>query len=127
MAVEIYWQNKKQMIIRQNFFGRVSLQDLHQALAMTSLMLHDVEHEVDVIINIAQGATPPARMLSLVPVASQKLRENCRLVVIVNPIPMVKAIVNYTRRQSSSVATNVYFADDIFEARGLIAYYNSLI
>lgn len=127
MAVEIYWQSKKKKIIRQNYFGRVTMVDLYQALNMTSLMLDDVDHEVDVIINIAKGATPPARMLSLAPVAQQKLRSNCRLVMIVNPMPMVRAVVKYAQCYAYAVSTNVYFAEDIFEARGLIAYYNSLI
>mgnify|MGYP001324052518 CR=1 FL=1 len=127
MAVEVYWQNEKKTIIRQNYFGRVSMEDLHQAIAMTRIMLNDVDYEVDVIINIARGAIPPARMVSAAYVAEAKLPKNRRLVVIVNPTPMVKALVKLSRSTAPGVTANMYFADDMFEARGLIAYYNSLI
>jgi len=127
MGAEVHWLNENKTLIQHNYFGRVSHEDLRKAIEMTAVMLADIGHQADVIINIVQGSIPPARMLTLAPLVEARECSNMRLMVVVHPTAMIQSVVLMARKTYPRIANRVYFADDIFEARGLIAYYNSLI
>lgn len=123
MGIDLYWDNKEQTVMLCEFNGDWSWDELHAVLRTIKQLSVERGRVFGAIVDVRGGLRLPGgtifnrealtnfrKMLQLDP-------EGKGPVVIVGMNPMIRTIFDTAGRLEPSVTENVYFADDMQEAR----------
>ena len=91
MPVNIVWDNSDKTIIRMEYTGSWTWEELYAATAQSHVMLNEVEHKVDFVHYWVPGAHVPSNALVHSKNLIEKRHPKVNIVAIVGVNPLLKA------------------------------------
>lgn len=123
MGINVVWDNDEQTIIRYEFNGRWTWNDLFAALDKVQEMSTSVEHRVDAIIDLSRADLMPAGAFFSFDGRknAQKLASKADaargLIAIAGANSFIRSIYDAFRSFNRSVSSGIHFADNAAQAR----------
>lgn len=125
MGIKLLWDNEEKTILRHVYDGEWSPEGYHAAMQESQRMLMSVPHAVDVILDMRRSATPPFGILPAYQEADKLVPDNQRLVIMVRPGMIMKALNRIISDIAPRSSANRIVANSMDEARALIDEYQS--
>ena len=121
MPVQVIWDDEARTCLRHIYIGNLTIDDYINAVNEVEQMSKSVSHTVHSIMDRSQVLTTPAVMLPVMRYANKHVPPNLGLRVIIKGGMFTRAIVDLGRRVAPRLAQNIYFANDLDDARAIIA------
>ena len=91
MPIELSWDDDAKTILRHTYAGAWTVAEFYEAVDASRNLLLEVDHPVDLIIDMRDGPDPPRGITPAYQYADRKVPENQRLIVMVNPSEYMRA------------------------------------
>lgn len=92
MPIRVYWEDEKQALVRYDFEGRWTWDELYTAYYQAIAMENSVSHRVDIILDMRKSGFIPANALLHMKNFSDKQPPNVGLSIFVTPNAFVSAL-----------------------------------
>ena len=125
MGIRLLWGNEEKTILRHIYDGKWTVDDYRGAMEESRQMLLSVQHPVDLIIDMRKSASPPFGILPAYQETDQLVPDNQRLVIMVKPGMIMKALNRIITDIAPRSSANGIIAESMDEAHALIAEYQS--
>ena len=125
MGIKLLWDNQDKTILRHIYEGQWTADDYRDAMEESRRMLLSVAHPVDLVLDMRRSAPPPFGILPVYQETDHLVPNNQRLVVMVKPGMIMKALNRIIGDIAPKSSANRIVAENIEEARALIAEYQS--
>src|SRR5215216_1413174 len=83
MPIEIYWSNHEKTLIRWEFVGAWTGNDLHEIIQKSNEMINAQQHIVNHIIDMTQSTTVPPRVIAEMRYSVSQMPQNIGRVIII--------------------------------------------
>ena len=123
MGIRLAWDNEEKTALCHIYEGKWTIEDFYHAVDESQRLLLEVDHPVDLIVDMRTSAAPPPGILPAYRYADQRVPENQRLIVMVKTDSVMKAFNRVIGDIAPRASENRYLADSMEEARQLIAKY----
>ena len=121
MAVKVYWENDEKTIIRYDFEGHWTWDDLYPEYDRAIKMEKSVDHCVDVILDMRESQSIPLSAITHVRSIAGKQPDNVGLSVLVTTNRAILTLYNVGMKIDKNIAKYFAAASTIEEAYALIA------
>lgn len=125
MPYEILWEDEARSIIRHRYIGAVDVSEYYEVIRINVERLAEVDHPVDVIVDVREMQTDLKGFLTAVRYADRKVPANQRLLIVVGANSFAKVMGNIAQKIAPKAAGNVYFVDDLKQALQRIREYRA--
>lgn len=125
MGIQLVWEDDDKTILRHIYEGIWTVADFIGAVDESRKLLLEVEHPVDLIIDMREAAGPPPKIMSAYRYADQKVPPNQRLIVMVNPNEYMKTFNNIVGKIAPRAAENRNLVESMDGAFELIAEFRA--
>jgi hypothetical protein len=121
MPVTIQWDNEEKSIVRMQYVGRWTWEELYAATTQSHTMLDEVDHKVDFIHDWLKSNAIPANAIVHSKNLIEKRHPNVGIVVLVWTNPVIKAMwtafsskvyANLTKRYTFWLTSSIEEARD---------------
>ena len=120
MAVTVEWFNAEQTIIRYEFVGRWSWEELHDAIEQVQTMIGGVGHRVDIVIDLTQNRGIPSGALAQMRGGTMRANDNWGMGVFIGTGTFIKALLHTFTRVYPKMGERYATADTLEDAHRLI-------
>lgn len=122
MSIEVDWYNEEQDIIIHHIEGRWTINELREAAIRAWNMMRDVDHIVDVIMDVRTGHRLPSGFMVHGKHIATARPDNGGIIVIVGGTAFMKALYQvYVKAYGQKTPDfSVYFAETVGAAENLI-------
>ena len=121
MSVRAYWVNEEKTVVRYDFEGNWTWDELYPVFQEALAMERSVPHRVDVILDMTRAGRLPANALLHVKNISDKQPDNIGLTVIVSPNQFVGSLYTIGVRFYAKIAYYFRVTKTFDEANAVIA------
>lgn len=121
MPITVIWDNDEKTAFHWIFEGKWNWKEYAQAMDQADKLAKEVEHPIDVIVNMAQSKLIPSHALSNIRAKMGAEPHKLGLVVIITNNPLVKAIGNALPRLNRRFENKIAIAATVEQARQTIA------
>lgn len=131
MAVTYHWHDEDRTLLYINYTGNWGMKEYARAIETTYLMLDEVNHPVDLIINMIDSTASMPKLFAQISVREMehlntRAHPNQRQVVIAGGSLFLRTIINVVRKSAPRLLNTVVYADKLEEARSIIHRNNAL-
>lgn len=131
MAVTFDWHDEDQTLLYITFTGDWGMREFSRAIETIYVMLDEVDHPVDLIINMIDSTASMPRLFAQISVREMehlntRVHANQRQVVIAGGSLFLRTIFNVMRKSAPRLINHVVYADKLEEARSIIHRNNAL-
>jgi len=127
MGIELAWQDEEKTILCHTYDGAWTVQNFYDAVDTSRAWLIEVEHPVDLIIDMRTADGPPPKITSAYQYADRKVPDNQRLIVMVDPTEVMKAFNNVVGKIAPRASQYRYVVESMDDAIQLIADYRAVL
>jgi hypothetical protein len=120
MPIQVHWHNEAKTILRYDFEGVWTWDDLYAAIRDVNGMMGSVPHRVDVIITMFNSRTIPSGALVHMQSGSTRAASNWGMGVFVGNNPLVKALLTAFTKVYPRFNQRYTIASSLEEAEALI-------
>lgn len=124
MPILTYWEDDTKRILREDFIGQWTVDDILHMVAQSRQMVSSVDYPVDTIVDVSRSLTNPAKIFML---PNSKIREiraltppNQRLVLVMGMNVVWASIVKLLIRIASFADNTVHPVTSLEEAYAVI-------
>jgi hypothetical protein len=121
MGIKLLWDNQEKTVLCHIYAGKWTPDDFRGAVEESRQLLLSVGHPVDLIIEMSKSDPPPFGVLPAYQEADSLVPDNQRLVVMVKPGTIMKALNRIIADIAPRASANRMIVDSLEEARALIA------
>lgn len=123
MPITITWDNAEQTVLRWDYQGEWTWQELLDANEISYAMVAAQPHIVDIIVDMTHSPTLPSNTISLYRSLRHQIRtaENAGTTILIGCSPYVKAIIYTLSRIPRLYIHQFSVADSLAEARAILA------
>ena len=125
MSIELIWYDEDKTVLRHLYDGHWTPQEFIAAVNESRRLLLDVDHPVDLIIDMRTAEGPPSGINSAYQYADRMVPDNQRLIVMVNPTEYMQAYNQVVGKIAPRAAQNRYVVETLDDAVQLIIDYRS--
>jgi len=121
VPISVEWANAEKTIILRRIWDYWDHNDVHQMTDTTCVMLSQVNHVVDVIVDCGAPFTvDPTRLISAVRRSEKLMPENMGIIVLVKANKFVQTLLNINRLNAPRLTSRARFVDTMSEAYMLL-------
>jgi hypothetical protein len=120
MSIAIDWFDAEHTIIRYQFEGRWTWDDLYGAITQVNTMLASVDHKVDVIIDFERSLGVPPGALTHLRSNSLRAADNWNGGVFVGVNPFIRALLSAFLSVNRKLTERYAVANTMGEAQAII-------
>jgi len=124
MAIQVFWDNPEQTIIRQEFIGRWISDDYVQSVFTMYEMIGSVPHKVHIIVDMLQTEGFATRMMAAAPRFNANLPTNRGQTIGINIPAYLVSIVRVALRLYPRLGRSLHFVATLDEAYTTIKKYS---
>jgi hypothetical protein len=121
MAIQVYWEDDSKTIVRYDFEGTWTWDDLYKVFYQALAMETSVSHRVDVILDMRQSGRIPHNALTHIKNISDKEPPNIGLSVFVTSNRFLISLYNVGIKFYNKIGYYFRLTSTIEEAHALIA------
>lgn len=125
MPVTVEWFNDEHTMIRYEFIGRWSWEELHDAIEQVQAMIGGVSHRVDILIDLSQNQGIPSGALTQMRGGTLRANRNWGMGVFIGTGTFIRALLNTFTRVYPKMGERYATADTLDDALRLIAQQRS--
>lgn len=129
MNIDVIWDNPEQTILRYVFKPRWNWNDLHTAMKEATLLMDEIDHRVDIIMDVSSASLIPSGAIAQAQKAfATPKHANAGITVVVSTSSFAQALVAVGRKLSGRAAQNweMDFVTTLEQAREHIRRNHSL-
>ena|SRR5689334_12914000 len=119
MTIEVKWDNDEQIIIRWNFVGRWTEQELHEAIRQSNELVEAQDHTVNHIIDFSRAEGLPPNIISGAKNAINQMPKNLGQVVVLTEGRAINVMAEALQR-FSWFSNKIHLAKNDAEAKAFI-------
>ncbi len=123
MAIEVFWDNPEQTIIRQDLGGMWTSEQYFESVMQMYSMMKTVSHRVHIVVDLTNVVGHPTRMAAAAPRLNAHLPPNRGLTVGINVPRYIVTIIHVATRLYPRLGRHVYFVKSLQEAYEVIKTY----
>lgn len=124
MNIDVIWDNPEKTAVRYIFKPRWNWADLHGAMQEAAKLMAEVNHRVDIIMDVTSASLIPSGAIAQAQkaFATQK-HGNAGTTIVVSTSSFAQALVAVGRKLSGRAAQNwdMEFANSLDQARNVLA------
>lgn len=121
MTIRVYWEDETKTIVRYDFEGKWTWNELYPVYYEAIAMENSVPHRVDVILDLTRSGTLPANSLLHVKNISEKQPPNIGLSVIVTTNRFVLSLYSVGVKFYGKIGYYFRVVSTLEEAHAMIA------
>jgi hypothetical protein len=121
MPIQVQWDNEDKTILRYQYEGAWTWDDLYTALAQGYEWIDTVDHTVDIIIDLRQSSIIPSSALTHARNLDKHRHPRIGLTIAVGANRFIQLLADTFKRLVPSVASQYTLLATLDEARALIA------
>jgi hypothetical protein len=125
MPINVTWKNAAKTILVFSYEGRWDLNDFYQSNEKANFMLDEVDHPVDLVLDVVASRTAPNGLMNAMNNTSRKLHPNTRLMIMVGLNVFARALINMYFKIYPAMYKErpIYFASNDDEIQAIIAHF----
>jgi hypothetical protein len=121
MPVNVYWEDSEKTLLRYDFLGKWTWNDLYHALNKAQTMEMSVTNRVDVLLDMRHSITIPDSALTHIRNLVEKQPPNVGIFVVITQSKFITSLFEAAARLYQRVALYVFIASNEALAHDMIA------
>ncbi|MBC7869282.1 MAG: hypothetical protein H7Y09_00470 [Chitinophagaceae bacterium] len=127
MGITAYWHDDTKTIMRLDYIDAWTLDEFYESAKQAHFMIGEVTHSVDLIINMRDNRTTPAKILSSARHMNELVQPNQRLTIMVGSPPFVKALIKVANQIMPKITEKLRYVNTLDEAFAIIQRQDSKV
>lgn len=116
MGVRTFWHDDRKTIVNQVYEGKCVAADFHASVTEAYHLVSNVEHTVDIIVDMTNANFVGTSFLSVRGNSEAKAQPNQRMAVLVKAPIFVKTLVIIGKKVAPKTTKNIHFVETVEEA-----------
>lgn len=121
MSVDVNWFDTAKTIVRYDFSGKWTWNEVYAAVDEAIMLENSVPHRVDVLLNLLDsGHIPPNAITHVKTIATTKMPDNVKMAVLITQNRAMQTLFNIGSRLYRKIEAQFYVATSVDTALEVI-------
>ena len=121
MSIDVYWFDREHTIVRYDFSGSWTWDEVYAAVDAAIALENSVSHRVDVVLNLLEsGHIPPNAITHVKTIATTRMPANVKMAVLITENKAMNVLFNIGSRLYRKIEEQFYVAASVDSALEVI-------